>query len=123
MSRLSKYSIAPILLLMCMTMTCQSVIEADLVLINAKVWTVDRDHPTAEAVAMWNGRILAVGSDREIRPLIGPSTEVIDLEGKLVIPGFFDCHSHPVSGGFYRFSHHFGKLLHADFGFILKTFR
>ncbi len=107
MSLLRKWSIAPILLLLCTTATfCtaptdQPVVEADLVLINAKVWTVDQDQPTAEAVAMWNGRILAVGSNDEIRPLIGTSTEVIDVEGKLVLPGFFDCHSHPVSGGFY----------------------
>lgn len=101
MSRLVKHSIAPILLLLCIAATGQSVIEADLALINGKVWTVDRENPTAEAVAMWNGRILAVGSTQEIKGLVGTSTEVIDLEGKLVMPGFFDCHSHPVSGGFY----------------------
>ena len=86
---------------MCAAPAGQPVAEADLALINAKVWTVDQDHPTAEAVAMWNGRIMAVGSNGEIRRLIGASTEVLDVEGKLVLPGFFDCHSHPVSGGYY----------------------
>jgi predicted amidohydrolase YtcJ len=96
---MSKHAIALILLLA--TVACRPVIEADLALVDAKIWTVDRNQPTAEAVALWNGRILAVGSTEEIMRLVGATTEVIDLDGKLVLPGFFDCHSHPVSGGFY----------------------
>ena len=60
----------------------------DLVLYNGKVLTVDREFRVAEAVAVRDGRILAVGSDAEIRPLIGPRTRTVDLAGKTVLPGF-----------------------------------
>jgi hypothetical protein len=53
-----------------------------------------------EAVAMANGRILAVGSDEEIRAYKGPNTEVIDLGGRLVVPGLADGHAHFIDGGF-----------------------
>jgi hypothetical protein len=76
-------------------------IRADLVLFNGKVWTVDRARPEAQAVAVWQGRILAVGSDDEIRPLIGDRTKVVDLRGKLVLPGFIDNHTHFLAGGFW----------------------
>lgn len=76
-------------------------IAADLVLLNGKIWTVDRARPEAQAVAVWRGRILAVGSNDEIRRLIGDSTQVIDLGGKLVLPGFIDNHTHFLSGGFW----------------------
>lgn len=76
-------------------------IRADLVLLNGKVWTVDRARPQAQAVAVWHGRILAVGSNDEIRQLIGDRTQVVDLQGKLVLPGFIDNHTHFLSGGFW----------------------
>lgn len=76
-------------------------VEADLVLLSGKVWTVDQNKPTAEAVAVWNGRILAVGTNGEIEKLTGPNTKVINLQGKLVLPGFTDSHTHFVAGGFY----------------------
>lgn len=67
---------------------------ADLVLRNGKVVTVDDALPEAEAVAVTGDRIVAVGSDREIGKYVGESTEVIDLEGKLAIPGFIEGHGH-----------------------------
>jgi len=76
-------------------------IHADMVIVNGKVWTVDKEKPQAEAVAVWQGRILAVGDNQEIKPLIGPKTEVLDVGGKLVLPGFCDSHTHFESGGFY----------------------
>jgi predicted amidohydrolase YtcJ len=69
---------------------------ADLVLCNARVWTVDQRLPEAEAVAIKGNEILAVGNDEAIAPLIGPSTWVVDLAGQLVIPGFNDAHTHFV---------------------------
>jgi predicted amidohydrolase YtcJ len=73
---------------------------ADLVFVNGKVWTVDKQKPTADAVAVLNGRILAVGSNGEIKLFIGPRTKIIDLKGKRMLPGFIDNHTHFMSGGF-----------------------
>ena len=72
---------------------------ASLVLLNGKIWTVNDRQPSASAVACLGSRIVAVGSDAEIRQWIGKSTEVIDLAGKLVLPGFNDAHVHFFSGG------------------------
>ena len=74
---------------------------ADMVIVNGKVWTVDKEKPQAEAVAVWQGRILAVGDTADIKSLIGPGTEVLDVGGGLVLPGFSDSHTHFESGGFY----------------------
>jgi predicted amidohydrolase YtcJ len=62
----------------------------NLVLFNGKVLTVDRQFTIAEAVALRDGKILAVGSNADIRQLIGPNTRAIDLAGKSVVPGFID---------------------------------
>jgi hypothetical protein len=72
---------------------------ADLVLVHGKVWTVDGNPRVAEAIACWNGRIVAVGSTQEIEKWAGPSTRRIDLEGKLVLPGFNDAHVHFADAG------------------------
>jgi len=68
--------------------------KADLVLTNAMVWTVDPNHPRAEAVAIQGNKILAVGGNAEMEPLIGADTKIHDLDGRLVLPGFNDCHTH-----------------------------
>jgi predicted amidohydrolase YtcJ len=68
---------------------------ADTIVINAKVITVDKDRPAAEAFAIDNGRFTAVGSNAEILKLKTPSTKVIDLKGMTVTPGFNDVHVHP----------------------------
>ena len=67
---------------------------ADMVLYRGKIVTVDRDFSIRQAVAIKDGRFLAVGTEREMRPLIGPSTRVIDLAGRTVIPGLIDSHIH-----------------------------
>ncbi len=66
----------------------------DLVLVGGTVITVDDDRPGAEAVAVKDGRILAVGSSDEIRAMAGASTEVVELDGRVVIPGFIEGHGH-----------------------------
>jgi len=73
--------------------------EAELALLGGSVITVDPAQSHAEAVAVAAGRILAVGSDREIRELIGPSTDVIELDGRTLLPGFQDAHLHFAHGG------------------------
>jgi predicted amidohydrolase YtcJ len=65
-----------------------------LVLYNGKLHTQDPGYPQATAVAIRDGRILAVGDDAEIESLVGPNTQTIDLKGRPVLPGFTDCHTH-----------------------------
>jgi predicted amidohydrolase YtcJ len=74
---------------------------ADLVLYNGKIFTVEKAMPWAEAVAVRDGKIIAVGTDDEVKKLIGNSTQAIDLQGKLVLPGFNDAHLHFANGGLY----------------------
>jgi predicted amidohydrolase YtcJ len=74
-------------------------VAADLVLVNGKVWTVDRGRPEAEALAAWQGRLLAVGANDEIRRLVGPGTRVLDAGGRRVVPGFYDSHVHLLGSG------------------------
>ena len=73
--------------------------SADLVLLNGKVWTVNPSQPRAEAVACRGGRIAAVGTTAEIRKWIDGSTKVVDLKGRLMLPGFNDAHVHFYTGG------------------------
>jgi predicted amidohydrolase YtcJ len=73
--------------------------HADLALVNGAVYTVDAARRWAQAVAVREGRIAAVGTDAEVRELVGPRTEVIDLAGRMVLPGFQDAHVHPPSAG------------------------
>jgi len=72
---------------------------ADLVLRGAAVYTVDGARSWAEAIAVSKGRIVFVGADSAIAHWIGPSTKVLALSGKMVLPAFHDAHVHPVSGG------------------------
>jgi hypothetical protein len=72
----------------------QTPAPADLVLINGRVLTVDATDSVAQAVAIADGRIAAVGSENQIRTRIGPRTEVIDLHGRAVTPGLIDTHVH-----------------------------
>ncbi|HEU5161792.1 MAG TPA: amidohydrolase [Thermoanaerobaculia bacterium] len=74
--------------------------DADLILAGGKVWTGDPARRFAEAVAIAGDRILAVGSSEEMRKLGGPATRVIELDGRLVTPGFIDGHLHFTMGGF-----------------------
>src|SRR5215469_1962465 len=67
---------------------------ADLVVLNAKVYTVDPSAPRAEAFAVRSGRFLAVGRTDEIRGLIGKGSETIDAQQMTIVPGFIDCHNH-----------------------------
>jgi predicted amidohydrolase YtcJ len=72
---------------------------ADLLITNAKVWTVDNARPLAQAVAVLRDRIVAVGSNSDVQPWRGPHTKVIDAGGQLLLPGFNDAHVHFVNGG------------------------
>jgi predicted amidohydrolase YtcJ len=72
---------------------------ADLIITNAKIWTVDAAMPAAQAVAVLGDRIVAVGSNADVDSWRGAQTRVVDAGGKLLLPGFNDAHLHFVSGG------------------------
>jgi predicted amidohydrolase YtcJ len=73
---------------------------ADLILLNGALWTVNPDQPWAEAVAIKDDKILEAGTSQEIKEMIGSDTQVVDLKGDLVLPGFIDSHTHFLDGGF-----------------------
>jgi predicted amidohydrolase YtcJ len=82
-------------LIMILTVSCNKKEKADLVIINAKVLTIDKDNPVAEAIAIKGEKIMAVGTTTEMNGLINKEkTRVIDAKGRLVIPGFNDAHVH-----------------------------
>src|SRR5687768_12360504 len=68
--------------------------RADLVVVNARIYTVDNARPMASALAVRNGRVIFVGSDSEARLLAGSATRLVDLRGRTVIPGMVDAHAH-----------------------------
>jgi predicted amidohydrolase YtcJ len=70
-------------------------LQADLILFNGKIITVDRKNSVAKAVAVRDGRILKVGTDAQVKRIAGAYTKTIDLEGKTVVPGLIDSHMHP----------------------------
>ncbi len=84
-------------------LACQSKSQkekADIALIKGRVWTVNPAQSWAEAVAIKGEKILEVGSSKKIKKLISSETQVIDLKGSLVLPGFIDSHTHFLDGGF-----------------------
>ena len=73
---------------------------ADIVLLDGGIYTVDASRSWAEAAAIRKGRIVSVGDNASIKALIGPSTEVIELDGRMAMPGIIDSHIHPLEGGY-----------------------
>jgi predicted amidohydrolase YtcJ len=73
--------------------------SATLVIVNGNVITLNSKLPKAEAVAVQNEKIIAVGSNREIRKHVGDETKIIDAKGGTVVPGFVDCHVHMTGFG------------------------
>src|SRR6185295_13278274 len=73
---------------------------ADLIVTNARIYTVDDAHPMATALAVRDGRVQYVGSEREALALRGSTTQMVDAKGKFVIPGIVDAHAHLLGLGF-----------------------
>ena len=69
-------------------------VEADLVIVNANIHTMDAKRTVARSIAVLGNRIIAIGSDADTKPLIGPNTKVIHAQGRLEIPGFNDARVH-----------------------------
>ena len=73
---------------------------ADIIITNANVWTGVRGAPRALALAIAGERIIAIGTDEQIRATAGPKTKILNARGRLVVPGLTDSHIHLISGGF-----------------------
>src|SRR5437879_11376934 len=73
---------------------------ADIIVVHGRVYTENSQQPWAQAVAIHRGKIVAVGDDAVVERMRGLSTKVIDAGGKLVLPGFVDCHIHFIEGYF-----------------------
>ncbi|TIV78101.1 MAG: amidohydrolase, partial [Mesorhizobium sp.] len=71
---------------------------ADLVIVNGRVLTMDDDNPSAEAVAVKDGAIIAIGDRASIEELKGPATKIVDAQGGSVLPGFIEAHMHLFGG-------------------------
>ena len=89
--------IALLLISLALITTTQQPQSADIILHNGVIWTVDEKNPTAEAVAIKDGKFLVVGSNSAALKLRGPNTRVIDLKAAFVVPGFNDNHVHFAS--------------------------
>ena len=76
----------------------QKLAPADMVRIHAKIYTVNPKEPWAQAMAVREGKIITVGSDKAINAYQGPSTKVIDAKEHMVLPGFMDAHVHIRAG-------------------------
>jgi len=92
-------ALVTLILLLCPTLAVSQTVSADLVIKNANIRTMDDKRSVVRAMAVANGRILALGTDDEIAKLVGRKTQVIDAGGKTMIPGFNDAHLHFVPGG------------------------
>ena len=81
---------------------------ADLVVTNANVITVDKEKSQAEAFAVRDGKFVSVGTNGDVRLLIGKNTTVIEAEGKTITPGFIDAHLHPKP--IFSWTHRLGSV-------------
>jgi predicted amidohydrolase YtcJ len=89
-----------ILCTICTSCVQEKTESADLILTNARVYTMEEDQPWAEAIAIRGNKILAVISDkRQVKKYTGQNTRIIDLHGKFVLPGFIDAHTHFAGAG------------------------
>ncbi len=97
-------SSATLVAMLCLSGTAQAKgkVVADLILTNARVYTVEDKQPWAEAVAIKDGKIVAVGTSAAVGKLRGPATRTVDLGRKLVLPAFGDAHAHPLFGALSR---------------------
>jgi predicted amidohydrolase YtcJ len=73
---------------------------ADTILINGKIITVDKNNSIVEALAILDNKFVAVGDTYDIKNLVGPRTEILNLKGKTVMPGIIDSHTHPSNISF-----------------------
>jgi predicted amidohydrolase YtcJ len=98
-----RLAISILLITSTVLVACGDVVQetpADFVMLNGGIYTVDAERSWAEAVAIVDGVIVAVGNNDAIQPYIGADTEVVDLAGRMAMPGIHDSHVHPLEGGY-----------------------
>lgn len=112
--------LAALALLMVGTAQARERVTADTILTNARIYTVDKKQPWAQSVAIKDGKIVAVGPAAAVAKAKGPTTKIVDLGGRLVLPAFGDAHAHPLFGALShtRCSLHDGKSI-ADYQRII----
>ena len=93
------------LFLICCMSSSVFAVEADLIVYNGKIVTVDSDSSVCRAMAVKDNRILRVGGNQEVLQLKGDGSKVVDLKGKMVMPGFIDSHVHPAGACMTEFDH------------------
>ncbi|HUS00035.1 MAG TPA: amidohydrolase [Pyrinomonadaceae bacterium] len=96
----TKLILAAIFLSVCSLTSAAQLPPADLVIVNAKIHTMNSAQKQASSLGVLGDKIIAVGSDADTKALIGAKTRVIDAKGKLIVPGFNDAHVHFLEGGF-----------------------
>jgi predicted amidohydrolase YtcJ len=99
MNRIANLIIVAIIMCFVPALTVGQSMIADLVITNAKIRTMDAKRTVTRSIAIWNGWIIAIGSDADTKPLIGSKTRVIDAGGKTILPGFNDAHVHFMETG------------------------
>src|SRR5256884_7732227 len=111
----SKYLRLAVFVFVFLTISTRAVADdaVERVFCNAKIFTAEPDHPYAEAVAIRNGKIVAVGSCAEVKKAAGKDAEFADLHGQSLLPGFIDRHSHSVQGGLSLISADVGDKVHS----------
>lgn len=96
--------------------------QADLIARNGRIYTVDGDRSWASAIAVRSGRIIAIGDEAAVKPHVGSETKIVDLGGRMVMPGIVDVHTHMMMGGQAElFELRFSNILRRDA--ILKLVR
>ena len=73
--------------------------KIDFALINGKVNTLNSEDDVAEAIAVAGGKIVSIGKTKEVESMLGSETEIYDVRGKTVLPGFIESHCHPSAAG------------------------
>ena len=71
---------------------------ADIAWLHGRIHTEDAHHSVAQAIAVRGNTIIAVDTDQAVTALIGPQTRIVDLRGRVVLPGIIDAHTHPAEG-------------------------
>lgn len=79
--------------------------QADLVLTNGKIVTVDSEFRIVESMAVRDGRIIAIGKSDSLEPFIGERTKLLDLDGRMLLPGLIDSHTHPTGASMFEADH------------------
>ena len=74
--------------------------KQETIFLNGKIYTLDHNHTIVEGMLIKNGKIVALGKSEELIKMCGQDTEVVDLEGRTVLPSFTDCHVHLLGAGY-----------------------